>query len=420
MSGFKTAQSTSRRVQFQAFLASDHVTPATGKTIAITISKNGGAFGNPNAGATNATAVASGWYYVDLDTTDTNTLGPLAVRGAEGTIDDVGILYDVVKATNGGLTALPDAAAEAAGGLFTRGTGAGQINQPANGLIDANVTRFGGTAGTFASGRAEVNVSHWRGTAAVAPTTAGVPAVEMIDASAAGQTDIRAAVGLASANLDTQLDALPTAIEIRALASGTADSGTTLTMVDAARTEADTDYWKGNVIVFTSGNLAGQARLITGFTPGTDTITFSPATTQAVSTHTYEIWPAGRIDVAEIADAVWDEDATGHQMQGTFGQAIGDPGADTDTIWAKTNNLPAAPASTTDVSALLTTQLTEGYAADGAAPTLSQALMLIQQMLGEFSISGTTLTVKRLNGSTTAATFTLDSSTAPTSITRAS
>ena len=36
---------------------------------------------------------------------------------------------------------------------------------------------------------------------------------------------------------------------------------------------------------------------------------------------------------AEIADAVWDEDATGHQTQGTFGQAIGDPVADTNTIF---------------------------------------------------------------------------------------
>ena len=36
---------------------------------------------------------------------------------------------------------------------------------------------------------------------------------------------------------------------------------------------------------------------------------------------------------AEIADAVWDEDATGHQVTGTFGQAIGDPVADTATIF---------------------------------------------------------------------------------------
>jgi hypothetical protein len=38
--------------------------------------------------------------------------------------------------------------------------------------------------------------------------------------------------------------------------------------------------------------------------------------------------------VAEIADAIWDEDATGHQTLGTYGQAIGDPVADTATIYA--------------------------------------------------------------------------------------
>jgi predicted Fe-Mo cluster-binding NifX family protein len=35
----------------------------------------------------------------------------------------------------------------------------------------------------------------------------------------------------------------------------------------------------------------------------------------------------------EVAGAVWDMDATGHQTAGTFGQAIGDPGADTNTIY---------------------------------------------------------------------------------------
>lgn len=45
-----------------------------------------------------------------------------------------------------GMTALPNAAAEAAGGLYTRGTGAGQINQAANGQVDTNVTHAAGTA----------------------------------------------------------------------------------------------------------------------------------------------------------------------------------------------------------------------------------------------------------------------------------
>jgi len=120
--------STSLVVVFRAYLASDHVTPATGKTIAITISKNGGAFGNPNAGATNATEISSGFYKVTLDTTDTGTAGPLAVRGAVATVDDVGILYYV-------------------------------------GQAPADVTHFGGTAATTSGGRPEVNTTHAAGTA---------------------------------------------------------------------------------------------------------------------------------------------------------------------------------------------------------------------------------------------------------------
>jgi hypothetical protein len=72
------------------------------------------------------------------------------------------------------------------------------------------------------------------------------------------------------------------------------------------------------------------------------------------------------------------------------------------------------------IDALYTRQLTESYATDGAAPTVAQALMLIQQMLGDFSISGTTLTVKKVDGTTDAATFTLNDGSAPTAITRAS
>jgi hypothetical protein len=72
-----------------------------------------------------------------------------------------------------------------------------------------------------------------------------------------------------------------------------------------------------------------------------------------------------------------------------------------------------------DLGALLTTAMTESYGADGAAPTPAQALFLILQQLTEFSISGTTWTTKKLDGSTTAATFTLNDGTNPTSITRA-
>jgi hypothetical protein len=214
--------------------------------------------------------------------------------------------------------------------------------------------------------------------------------------------------------------------DIIAAVSGTADSGSVSTLVDAARTEADTDYWKGSYLLITSGNISGQLRRITGFTPGTDTITVAPDFTQAVGTNTYIIlrssafgmedklptgtisdfdetadnvttddvaagaittssFAAGAIDAAAIAtdaigsaefaqaaadkvwstvtraltdkadfalsvasrdavvDDVWDEDATGHQTAGTFGETIGDSAATGVTIHARINQaLPAA------------------------------------------------------------------------------
>jgi hypothetical protein len=97
--------------------------------------------------------------------------------------------------------------------------------------------------------------------------------------------------------------------ELRSLVSGQADSGGASSFVDAARTEADTDYWKGAWVLFTSGAVDGQVRLITGFTPGTDTVTFTPDTTQSVGTNTYEILPANAVSVGEMLDNVLDADA---------------------------------------------------------------------------------------------------------------
>ena len=71
------------------------------------------------------------------------------------------------------------------------------------------------------------------------------------------------------------------------------------------------------------------------------------------------------------------------------------------------------------VADILTAQMTESYAAKGAAPTLAQSLFWVQQVLTELSFSGTTGTVKKLDGSTTAGTLTLDNADDPTSLTRA-
>ncbi len=103
-------------------------------------------------------------------------------------------------------------------------------------------------------------------------------------------------------------------------------------------------------------------------------------------------------------------------MRGTDSAALASVCTEVRLAELDAANLPAGVDSAV---ALFTTQLTEAYAADGVAPTPAQALFLIQQMLTEFAIAGTTNTVKKLDGSTTAATMTLDDATNPTSSTRA-
>ena len=90
----------------KVFLSSDHVSAATGKTVAIKISKNGGAFADPNAGATNATEVSSGWYKVTLDATDTATEGDLVVRGTAASCDDSERVFRVHLPANFGVASI--------------------------------------------------------------------------------------------------------------------------------------------------------------------------------------------------------------------------------------------------------------------------------------------------------------------------
>jgi hypothetical protein len=85
--------------------------------------------------------------------------------------------------------------------------------------------------------------------------------------------------------------------KFRAVASGTTDSGTTTSVTDSARTESPNDYWKGNFILFTSGDVAGQCRLITAFNSSTKIITFTPALTADADLVDYEIIPVARVDI---------------------------------------------------------------------------------------------------------------------------
>jgi len=150
------------------------------------------------------------------------------------------------------------------------------------------------------------------------------------------------------------------------------DVSATATAFITNLTEASDDHYNDAVITFVTGNLSGQSRVISDYDGATKTVTLDEALTEVP--------------------------------------------ADGDEFLINTGHVHT---ESNIANAVLTQQMTESYAADGTAPTLAQAQFAIQQFLQETNVSGTTLTVKKLDGSTTAMTFTLDDATSPTSLTRA-
>lgn len=213
------------------------------------------------------------------------------------------------------------------------------------------------------------------------------------------------------------------------IASGTAQAGGSSSITLAAGTSFAESEIDGCRVLLTGGTGAGQERIIVAYEATPKLANVEPNwTTNPSSDSTYLILPAHSY-LAAIP-------STG---QADIRGAVGLSAADLDTqlaaIVADTNELQGDWAdggrldllldatsthSAADVAtSVLTTQMTESYAADGTAPTLAQSQFLISQALTEFAISGTTITVKQLDGTTAAATYTLDSDTTPTSRTRA-
>ena len=261
-------RNTALRITFPILDADgDLVTGATG--LDSEFSEDGATFADAASEATEI-ATASGMYFLDMASTE--------VDG-----DTVAV---IVKTTSSGAKTTPIV----------------MYPQSAANPIQVNVQSISGDSVAADNAEAFFDGTGYAGTNNVIPTVTTVNglAANTITATAI-QNDAITAAKIANAAIDAAtfatgaIDAAALAAdastEIRSLASGTSDSGTTTTMVDAARTEADTDYWVGQWLVPTSGNILGQARQITAFNAATDTITVSPALTQAWSTQTYEIWP---------------------------------------------------------------------------------------------------------------------------------
>lgn len=124
-------------------------TPAAGD---VKISKDGGAAANVTSLPTAITMGNTAMWDFSLTATEMQAAKVVVMVADSATkaVEDQAFLIatygnaaaehavDLDDSVRAGLTALPNAAAEAAGGLYTRGVGAGQINQDANGRVDTH------------------------------------------------------------------------------------------------------------------------------------------------------------------------------------------------------------------------------------------------------------------------------------------
>lgn len=200
--------------------------------------------------------------------------------------------YDAVRL---GLTALPNAAAAASGGLYIRGTGAGAINQDANGRIDVNVHAAAGTA--------------WGSGAITAASIAS-------NAFAAAKFAADALAAMADANWDELLSghvAAGSAGQRLALVrANTAQAGAAGTITLDASASATDDFYNGNLIVITAGTGVGQARVLSDYTGSSKVAAVSDNwIVNPSSDSVFVIIPGGSAEIIGTVDANIVSDAVG-------------------------------------------------------------------------------------------------------------
>lgn len=176
--------------------------------------------------------------------------------------------------------------------------------------------------------------------AAPEPANFGLLAID-----ASGRVDIGEILGTAVVSAGTVTFPAATLASTTNITAGTVTTATNVTTVNglAANVITATSI---NADAITAAKIADGAIDAATFAAGA--ITATVIANGAIDAATFA---AGAIDAAaiatgaidadavaadaatEIANAVWDTDATGRQTQGTFGQAIGDPVADTNTIF---------------------------------------------------------------------------------------
>jgi hypothetical protein len=158
------------------------------------------------------------------------------------------------------------------------------------GVPKVDVTHFGGMAGAFTFGIPSTNVQLWGGTTAQL-TPELLPLVGVGGIGAQGAVDLRAALGLATANLDTQLGDIPTVAEFEARTLVAANYATAANQITVAQiwTTAITESYRATGVAGTGAQLFYEilANLINFGNVGT-TKTVNNLAGSPVKTYTYD------------------------------------------------------------------------------------------------------------------------------------
>lgn len=317
--------------------STDHISGKTGLSPTVTLSKNGAAFAAPSGAITE---IANGWYKVAGNATDTGTLGPLLLHASATGADPSDVVYEVVgidvhDSVRMGQTALPNANAEAAGGLYTRGSGAGQIRQDANGRIDTNAKAVADSAVASAtSGYFPSDAIYWKGGLIPTPPITGVPFVNTaywnnfsVFHTVAGYPDVFVS-GWTGTTLPT------TAGPACSTRNGTAQAGAATTITLDASASSTNSIYVNQLVVITAGAGAGQARFITAYVGSTKVATVATWQTNPDNTSKFSIYPFDGIattapanlsagEKTDVENAVLNAALSSHTSAGTLGELLG-------------------------------------------------------------------------------------------------
>jgi hypothetical protein len=136
--------------------------------------------------------------------------------------------------------------------------------------------------------------------------------------------------------LDLLIDRIKAATEIKQSSVNDPGGAATTTKFISALTETQDDFWNRMVVLFTSGNNAGQMRRIKDYNGATKELTIHTPLDAAPANADTFILPTVRAfltpDIEDVADAVLDELTADHTGAGSLAKAVSDALADTNDL----------------------------------------------------------------------------------------